>query len=352
MKVGILTFHRAHNYGAVLQCYALQRVLKSLGHDVQVIDYRQPYIENLYAIFSWKHLFFLLIHLRIKTVLHYLYGVSRRKESTPRYRHFQRCYLPVTAPCHSQTISAFDCYVIGSDQVWSLHCTQSVDPVYWGQFVHPVASKIIGYGISVTQSSLEQIGAELIQRYLTAFSALSFREKAVQEQIARMAGRKSELVLDPTLLLPADVWEELKGSEKEACVVVYLFKYRDNIKMQDIDGRIEQLAQSLDCDVMDLSDNTVAPENFVAYFRSARYVITNSFHGVAFSLLFEKPLYAIRCHDALDERYVNLLTLVGGEKMLVDADFSPVPQPVDYVPIREALAKWRKHSIDYLKATI
>lgn len=351
MRVGILTFHRAHNYGAVLQCYALQKVLKNLGHEVQVIDYRQPYIEDLYAVFSWRRLFFLLMRLHIKPVS-YLKNITNREKSTLQYRHFRDCYLQVTKPCRSHAIPAFDCYVIGSDQVWSLHCTQRMDKVYWGQFEHPDASKIIGYGISVTQTSLKQIGAKIIQRYLTAFSALSFREKAVQEQIARMTKRKGELVLDPTLLLPANAWNELKGSEKEACVVVYLFKYRDNIKMQGIDGRIERLAQSLDCDVMDLSDNTVAPEDFVAYFRSARYVITNSFHGVAFSLLFEKPLYVIRCHDALDERYVNLLTLVGGEKMLVDADFSPVPQPVDYVLIREALAKWRKHSIDYLKATI
>lgn len=67
MRVGILTFHRAHNYGAVLQCYALQKVLKNLGHEVQVIDYRQPYIEKHYAVLSWRHLFFLLIHLHIKS---------------------------------------------------------------------------------------------------------------------------------------------------------------------------------------------------------------------------------------------------------------------------------------------
>ena len=351
MKVGILTFHRAHNYGAVLQCYALQKVLKNLGHEVQVIDYRQPFIENLYAAFSWKYLFFLLVYLRDKTILYYFKDIMRRKRLIHQYRYFRDCYLQVTMPCRSHTIPAFDCYIIGSDQVWSLHCTQRMDKVYWGQFEHPDASKIIGYGISVTQTSLKQIGAEIIRRYLTAFSALSFREKVVQEQIARMTGRKGELVLDPTLLLPANAWNELKSNEKEACVVVYLFKYRDK-KMQDIDGRIEQLAQSLSCKIMDLSDNAVSPEDFVAYFRAARYVITNSFHGVAFSLLFEKPLYAVRCHDGLDERYVNLLTLVGGEKMLLDADFSPIPQPVDYVPIREALAKWRKHSIDYLKATI
>ena len=342
MKVGILTFHRAHNYGAVLQCYALQKVLKNLGHEVQVIDYRQPYIEDLYAVFSCRRLFFLLMRLHIKPVS-YLKNITNREKSTLQYRHFRDCYLQVTKPCRSHTIPVFDCYVIGSDQVWSLDCTQRMDKVYWGQFEHPDASKIIGYGISVTQTSLKQIGVKIIRRYLSAFSALSFREKAVQEQIACMTKRKVELVLDPTLLLPANAWNELKGSEKEACVVVYLFKYRDNMQMQNIDGRIERLAQSLDCNVMDLSDNTVAPEDFVAYFRSARYVITNSFHGVTFSLLFEKPLYAIRCHDALDERYVNLL---------VDADFSPVPQPVDYAPIREALAKWRKHSIDYLKATI
>ena len=86
MRVGILTFHRAHNYGAVLQCYALQKVLKNLGHEVQVIDYRQPYIENLYAVFSWRHLFFLLMRLPIKSVLYYLKTVTNREKSTLQYR--------------------------------------------------------------------------------------------------------------------------------------------------------------------------------------------------------------------------------------------------------------------------
>ena len=193
MRVGILTFHCAHNYGAVLQCYALQKVLKNLGHEVQVIDYRQPYIEKHYAVLSWRHLFFLLIHLHIKSFFYYLKSGTNREKSTLQYRHFRDCYLQVTKPCRSHTIPVFDCYVIGSDQVWSLDCTQRMDKVYWGQFEHPDASKIIGYGISVTQTSLKQIGAKIIQRYLTAFSALSFREKAVQEQIARMTKRNSRL---------------------------------------------------------------------------------------------------------------------------------------------------------------
>ena len=65
-------------------------------------------------------------------------------------------------------------------------------------------------------------------------------------------------------------------------------------------------------------------------------------------LNFEKPLYAIRCHDMLDERYVNLLTMVGGQAMLVEWDFAPVPVPVDYAPIRRSLHTWRQKSLEYL----
>ena len=119
-------------------------------------------------------------------------------------------------------------------------------------------------------------------------------------------------------------------------------------KREEVYARISQLAHALGCGITDLSGNTCSPSDFVSCFKSARYVVTNSFHGVAFALNFEKPLYAIRCHDMLDERYVNLLTMVGGQAMLVEWDFAPVPVPVDYAPIRRSLHTWRQKSLEYL----
>ena len=349
MKIGILTFHLAHNYGAVLQCYALQEVLKQLGHEVRVIDYRQPYIEGIYGIFNVRYFFSLLGHLRLKTLLYYLKHIGRRVKRTCLYYGFRNVYWQETPPCSSQDIPPMEGYVIGSDQVWSLHCTQFMDKVYWGQFSRPRHSRVIGCAISATLDSLSQIGEKEIRRCLPAFSALSFRERKVQDEIFRLTGIRGEVVLDPTLLLPSSSWDKLQNENKQETVVVYLMDYRfDAGKKKEIYARISQLAHALNCEITDLSGNTCSPSDFVSCFKFARYVVTNSFHGVAFALNFEKPLYAIRCHDMLDERYVNLLTMVGGQAMLVEWDFAPVPVPVDYAPIRRSLHTWRQKSLEYL----
>ncbi len=100
---------------------------------------------------------------------------------------------------------------------------------------------------------------------------------------------------------------------------------------------------------MDLSNRKASPKDFVSWFKSAKYVITNSYHGVLFALAFEKPLYAVKCNDALDERYENILHSVGAEEMLCGFDFSPLVRPVDYVPIRNKVEEFRTSSIEYLK---
>ena len=348
MRIGILTFHRAHSYGAVLQCYALQQTLAQMEHEVWVIDYRQPYIENLYyKVFNWKCFFSMVVHLHFRyirdTILRAIY-----------YHRYRKKYLHTTKKCDKDTIPPFDCYVIGSDQLWSLHCTKETDKVYWGQFIRPFHSRVVGYAISSTQDSLYQMGATLIRHFLEAFSSLSFREEIIGKLIYDMVGVKGETVLDPTLLLPFDYWNGFGSvEEKRMSVVVYLMRFRNSEEInRDILRKAHQLAQLLKYEVTDLSANIVSPETFLSYFKSARYVITNSFHGVALALIFEKPLYAIRSYDSLDERYVNLLSLVNGKQMLADKDFSPIAMQIDYTTIRQNLAELRNKSMEYLRDNI
>ena len=355
MKVGILTFHRAHNYGAVLQCHALQQVLESMGHEVRVIDYRQPYIESLYAIFSWKYVCPMLVHLHLKSICHYMATSGTRLLRTVRYHRFRKRYLHTTPKCTRTVLPPFDCYVIGSDQLWSLHCTNGRDEVYWGQFIRPSRSKVVGYAISSNYESLHRIGVEAVRQGLENFSALSFREKAIGRLIYDMTGRWGENVLDPTLLISSAYWDSFgnAGRKQKASVVVYLMRSRNSRETnRNILKKAHRLAQSLNCGVTDLSYNVASPQTFVVCFREARYVITNSFHGTALALIFEKPLYAIRAHDSLDERYVNLLSLAGAGKMLADADFSPVAIPADYTAIRQNLAEMRRKSIEFLRYNI
>ena len=157
MKLGILTFHGAHNYGAVLQCYALQEVLTKMGHDVYVIDYRQPYINEVYKIFSFQ-----ILKRKMKNlgaVADYVrYNIFRASAIKKRREHFEEFtskYLNLTLPCDAESVPVdFDAYIIGSDQVWSQVCTGGdFDDVYFGKFRRNEDSRVIGYAISSNPAS-------------------------------------------------------------------------------------------------------------------------------------------------------------------------------------------------------
>ena len=165
MKVGILTFHRADNYGAVLQCYALQQAIGSLGHEVFVIDYRQPFIEKWYTkcIRTFHLKYFLKLDLKDKwlylseklkydLLLRFKEHPLRRKE----FARFRKSFLNLTVPCGNDIPKDFDVFVIGSDMLWARECMGGkLDYVYWGEFNHANTSKIIGYAISTTPASME-----------------------------------------------------------------------------------------------------------------------------------------------------------------------------------------------------
>lgn len=116
MKIGILTFHRAHNYGAVLQCYALQQRLKMAGYDVSVIDYRQPAIERAYKCFDVLYLLKNVFHL--KKVYTYLKEFGNRKQTSVVFEDFSSLFTKTEACSASSLPQNFDAYIIGSDQLW------------------------------------------------------------------------------------------------------------------------------------------------------------------------------------------------------------------------------------------
>lgn len=341
-KVGILTFHRAQNYGAVLQCYALQEALKSVGYVVYVIDYRCPEIENAYKVFEVSH----LCDLRkcIKSFLHFPLLIARRQS----FSSFIKKYLHLTSSCtNGRSIPGMDIYVIGSDQVWSLS-----DDVYWGRFQRPLESKLYGYALSANIDSLKQTDNKELLSSIQNFELLSFRETDIRDYIERRTGERIRIDVDPTLLLDKSRWGVFAGNPVVNGDYVLLYQVR--FPKNGIDllrHKVKALAQQLNCKVVDASfASKYSPIEFVSLIKYAKYVVTTSFHGTAFSLIFEKPLYSVMLHDGHDDRYKNLLRSVDADAMLVDEDFIPVPKDINYDKIRLNLEKYKKMSLAYLKS--
>ena len=151
MKIGILTFHLAHNYGAVLQCYALQEVLGRMGHQVSIINYQQPYILEQ---FKPKRLFG--IRSFIKTLVNggikdYIYRSTLPYIKRLNFENYRKRFLKETAPCYTiKDIPYFDLYIIGSDQPWNPDLTGGPDLVYWGQFEKKERSKLVYLQVILT----------------------------------------------------------------------------------------------------------------------------------------------------------------------------------------------------------
>ena len=319
MKTGILTFHRAHSYGAVLQCYALMKVLEKKGHDVEIIDYRQPYIERIYSLRqvslltrAWNYNFFVNV-LRI---------VKRTLTGGYAFRKFRHRFLKTGQSFKGNNIPDYDMYVIGSDQVWSSECTQGFDLTYFGEFARPKKSILTGYSVSTTVKSLSEMDGKEIKRYLMSFNRISFREKSIAGIASQVSGKDFPVTLDPTLLLDADEWREMSGDSYGGDVVVYTM-YRPSCPYlwDTMRKRGRELADRLGCRLIEIKQYNMGVKNFVRTIASAKAVVTNSFHGVTFTIIFRRPLYAVSLGDTLDDRYVSLLKRIGADSHIVSPDF-------------------------------
>ena len=344
MKVGILTFHRAHNYGALLQCFAMQQVLKSMGHDVSVIDYRQPYIEKMYGI-------------KLRRVLKIIFSLSEIKKylrSKYKYKSFFRKFN-LSKRCDAKHIpESYDAYVIGSDQLWSLDCTNGIDPVYTGFFHHKPFSRIVGYAISVNQKSLKIISNEKLKEILENFHTVSFREMFVVDEVLNRTGKKVCQTIDPTLLTDASLWQPLLNSGFMHKNYVLLYEVRKPLNDEHaLRKKAERMAEKNNMEVLDLAQNDFSVSDFVTAFANAECVVTSSFHACAFALIFQKPLCAFLLHDGNDDRYRDLLAIVGASSFLCELNNEIVDFPMcDYKRIQHKLNIIRNESVDYLERAL
>lgn len=346
MKIGILTFHRARNFGAVLQCYALQETLFQLGYDVKVIDYRQPTIEKLYLPFSWD--------LFKKNFLYIVRSLFRRpKNYIPilKFYSFSKNHLKLSAPVYSAESMPqdYDVYIVGSDQVWGLNCTEFADDVYFGKFKKKKEAIIIGYAISTNEYSLKKIGEESLLNYANNFKILSFRESPVADYFNKM-GIKSRIDIDPTLLADKKVWNNLVNEKyKTQNYIITHFNRGSNEQILLLNKKAINIAEQLNCKVVNLSDYADSPVDFISLIKYSKYVITTSFHCIAFSLIFERNFYAVNLDDGLDSRQKELLMKINLDEVLVDVNFVPSIRNINYKNVNMDLERMRQNSLDYLK---
>nr|WP_298561094.1 polysaccharide pyruvyl transferase family protein [uncultured Prevotella sp.] len=352
MKIGILTFHLAHNYGAVLQCFALQETLRGIGHDVMVVNYQQPYVLEQ---FKPKRLMGVRSFVRatfdgnLKQYLHkgFLPFIKKHNFDT-----FRKCYLNESVKCYgTEDIPEFELYIVGSDQPWNPDLTGGADLVYWGQFCRGKNTVLATYAMSGSLASIGKVGWDNVTRYCASFDFLSFREDSLKDKIAEVSKKTCVTSLDPTLLASADIWKPMintKWSKRKYVLLYHVGGPADVIETMTKEA--QNIAAHENVDFIDLSRYLYSPSDFVSLIKYAQCIVTASFHAMVFSIIFKKPFVVVKTGQASDVRFHSLLGKLHLENQCLKAPGKiSISRDIDYSQVDTLLDGIRIDSMTYLK---
>lgn len=359
MKIGILTFHCAHNYGAVLQCYALQEYLKSLGHDVYVIDYRPEYIVSHrdYLRFNPKFLVTKQIKLLPQVFWTGLKLARVRNRKWVKFNNFKTHQLNLY-PAKGFNGNGFDLCIVGSDQIWNKQITGGrFEPIYFGVNFH---CPVISYAASTICDGFSQEDLAQLKQLLNGMQAVSVRENRLKNQLSPITGAKIAVVADPTLLAGVKPFEALVKKDFVSRNGKFLLVYviHDDANLHRI---ARELAEKNNWELVEISAGfelkrfatkiyDAGIEDFVTLFKNAEFIVTNSFHGTAFSILFSKNFYAVRQHNGVDVRLDQLLSEFNLLDRFIepDSDIRTLPIKIDYTLIDQTNNKYVAESAYFI----
>lgn len=335
-KVGILTRHIYPNYGSLLQCRALENALTSLGVAPRVIDYF-PRTDRPFRLAGSRLKESRVRDSAIKSAAYRAIQTPNMAVMSLRFREFQRRHLTLTPTCEDgQHVSALaddlDLILTGSDQVWnSIH--GRLDPVYFLEGQKP--DKKHSYAASFGSSAPPAENRDRVESWLQDFNSISVREHSAQRALESM-GINARVDVDPVLLHGKQYWSEFSEGHQprgDRYILVYQLHNtpRFTERLEEIRRRHNLPVRRVTPDAKMLvehraSDYLVDPTKFVALFRDASYVVTDSFHGTAFSLVFGKPIYAL-LPQSNSTRNQDLLKSVGLSRSASALDEAPAQDP-------------------------
>lgn len=363
MRIGILTYHRAHNYGAMLQAYALRTFLQEQGHNVEFIDYWPVEHAKEYALLRPINGNGILDC--CKNVIANTLTFWRRWCRIHRFNTFAKEYLQLPLKASYSTHAAsiyeqYDCVVVGSDQIWRNYSSTGkyygFDPTYFCQtLVH--STHCITYAASMGVVQMNPDDWTRFCGYLNAFSTILVREQSL-ENLVRQAGHNASVVIDPTLLWNKEFWNRILPSYR-FCKERYVLYY-ELMNSPEALAYAKQKAKELHCKLLIMDARIpyiqcprhisfASPIQFMQAIRDAEFVIPTSFHGTAFSLIFEKQFIATGLQKNAD-RVQTLLSLL---KIRNHYQIIPVNLPnINYTKVNKQLHFLRNDSIEKLQRAI
>ena len=359
--------HKVLNYGSALQAYALQHVIEKMGHDVEIIDYIYPNEYHMKFIHKRS-----VISRLISYTIELLRGFPRHKR-IKAFREFINDNLKLSLTYNSKeelynNPPKYDVYMTGSDQVWNPKCIHE-DTSFMLSFTD--SPNKVAFSASIAKGEIPEQYKDLYSRELKKFKQIYVRERRGAELIKSLIGYKPKVVLDPTLLLETKDWKALaqksKIELKEPYILIYVLEYSFNVYpymyqlikyiQHQMDMKLVVMGMSIR-HARKLSNKQILHDasvyDFVKIFSNASLVITDSFHGTAFSLNLNVPFYSVVNNiENTDSRIIDLLNMVGDKSRIIrkGEDFTKIT--FDLLPSNNVMIhELRDESLNILRSII
>jgi hypothetical protein len=362
MNIKTITCHDVYNCGASLQAHALQKFLQQSGHHVEIIDYKPKYLSNHYQFGNVPQKYCLPL-IRQLYLLAKWPGFKQSLKAKKLFDDFKDKYLKLTERRFSDFDSLknsppeADVYIAGSDQIWNPLFPNGKDPAFYLQFA-PENATCASYAASIAADILNEEEQSLIKNLIGKIRHISVREKSAQTMLSQLGIGNVETVCDPVFLLPPSYWKELSEKSqlkpKKPYMLVYDF---------DCNPVIKQIAKYYSkkhhCDILLLSpkkllygtniSHQTGPLEFLYLILHSSFVLSNSFHGTAFSLLFRKDFCVVNRTERLNSRMSDLLQTFSLEGRLIHSlrEFEQMP-PIPWEEIQHI----SKHQIEHSKMVL
>jgi len=364
MKVGILTFPNSTSYGATLQMYALCHTVDKLGHNAESINYYSEYMKSGKHVTktAGKRSLHDIVRYGAKAILHPRFEKKFHDFERKNVALYPRHYI-VDKTLLSLADERYDAVICGSDQVWNPDITGK-DISYFLDFCGENTRRI-SYAPSFGIENLPDDFYTLAQEQIKKFDFLSVREESGLELIKQMTGKECPIVTDPTFLLSSDEWEKIEKSHplgKGDYILCYavrssqsLVKYckalaeKTGLKIIVIGGNFIKRFKNRD-KMIDYAVD-VSPEEWLYLVHHAKYVVTNSFHGTAFSINYRKAFY-LELSSKANSRLEYIVSSIGLENRIVESNADIEPSTIDYTDAERKLKAIVGSSLDYLKTAL
>lgn len=355
-KIGILTYHDTTNYGAVLQAFALQKKIEKLGYKSEIIDYKCEAITERYKIVPFYK------SKNIKQLIKRILTNKHKRKLKKDFDDFNNIFQKISASSYTKndikkTETKYDMIITGSDQVWNLELSGN-DTTYMLDYIKNKKKKGT-YAVSFGYEIVPERYRNITKEYISKFDNILVREEQGKQIIEHEIKKQAKVVLDPTLLFNKEEWYNLfniKQAKENKYILLYIIAPNKNIIQF-----AKKLARKEKCKIIYINDTYkwqfgmknvwhCTPNKFLEFINGAEYIVTTSFHGVAFSVNFEKQFYYALSNESnnFNSRIESLVKMLNINNREINR-IKNLDEKIKYKNINKKLNTERKSSIQLLK---